>query len=169
MGTEWMGRYRAFVSALVWHGNEYLRMANEKNIDCNGHKISSIEWQIVEYLIDHPNSDNNMAQIAYDLGLSTSTFSKLVSGLVRLGLVEKYQKVGNRKDVIIRASTEGKTFYEENAVKIMYPLFEKSFEMLSSLSDEQLDSVVGSMKALRYIQENPVVKKELRDEDLIPL
>ena len=110
-----------------------------------------------------------MAQIAYDLGLSTSTFSKLVSGLVRLGLVEKYQKVGNRKDVIIRASTEGKAFYEENAVKIMYPLFEKSFEMLSSLSDEQLDSVVGSMKALRYIQENPVVKKELRDEDLIPL
>lgn len=165
-----MGRYRDFVSALTWHGNEYLRIANEKSIPYEDKAISSIEWQIIEYLIEHPDSTSNMAQIAQSLGLSTSTFSKLVAGLVKTGLVEKYQRVGNKKDVIIRSSPEGKRMYEENARKVMYPLFKESFDLLSDLSDEQLNHVAASIHALRYLKEVETHSKDSIDEkDLIRL
>ena len=169
MGTEWMGRYRGFVAALVWHGNEYARTFSEKNIRCGNIFITPIEWQVMEYLIEYPSNNQNMAQIARQLGLSTSTFSKVVSSLTEHGFVEKYMRPDNKKSIILRISESGRKAYEENALIVMKKLFEKSFDILSVFSDEELKRIEDSIMALKYIGISDDNSSEIASEDLILL
>lgn len=171
MGTEWMGRYRGFVSALVWHGNKYARYVNIKTITNDGETlISSAEWQVLEYLTEFPNSNSNMAQIAKKLGISTSSFSKLVSSLVKNELVEKYMRVGNKKDVIIRISPKGRKFYEDIAISVFLPLFKASFDKLSSFTNEQLKLVEESIMSLEYVgDEAENTSMDIADKELVKI
>lgn len=169
MGTEWMGRYRGIVSALVWHGNKYAKIVNVKALSNDGETIiSSAEWQVLEYLSEFPNSNSNMAQIAKKLGISTSSFSKLVSSLVKSGLVEKYMRVGNKKDVIIRISSKGQKFYDNMSISVLLPLFKTFFEKLSSFSDEQLKMIEDSILSLEYVgDESENINTDIADNELV--
>ena len=88
MAIKWMGRYRDFVSAVVKHSNQYNRVANVDSVSFEDKTFSSIEWQILEYVYEHPDDTGNMSVISEALGLATSSFSKSTAKLVRLGLVE---------------------------------------------------------------------------------
>ena len=52
-----------------------------------------------------------MSTVAYRLGISYSTFSKLANSLVEMGLLQKYNISGNRKDIIIQTTEYGREQY----------------------------------------------------------
>ena len=85
MAIKWMGRYRDFVSAVVKHSNQYNRVANVDSVSFEDKTFSSIEWQILEYVYEHPDDTGNMSVISEALGLAASSFSKSTAKLVRLG------------------------------------------------------------------------------------
>ena len=76
MAIKWMGRYRDFVSAVVKHSNQYNRVANVDSVSFEDKTFSSIEWQILEYVYEHPDDTGNMSVISEALGLAASSFSK---------------------------------------------------------------------------------------------
>ena len=147
MAIKWMGRYRDFVSAVVKHSNQYNRVANVDSVSFEDKTFSSIEWQILEYVYEHPDDTGNMSVISEALGLATSSFSKSTAKLVRLGLVEKYMVDGNRKNIILRVSEEGRHCYDyivENQMKPMVRItnthrvrvtLESSVAVMTTLAD----------------------------------
>lgn len=149
MGTEWMGKYRQVVAALVRHGN-VMSQLQWKNIshDADILPMTVNEWQVLEYLLEHPESDSNMAKIADALGDAPSTFSKIVSSLVKQGFVQKYMRVGNRKDIILRISNKGREYYDTASQRNVIPVFTNLFVALEPLNEDQLAIVAKGISTL---------------------
>ena len=159
MAIKWMGRYRDFVSAVVKHSNQYNRVANVDSVSFEDKTFSSIEWQILEYVYEHPDDTGNMSVISEALGLATSSFSKSTAKLVRLGLVEKYMVDGNRKNIILRVSEEGRRCYDYIVENQMKALFLDAFAQLDCLDNKQLAAVVSAISMLGYLPETPMQKQ----------
>ncbi len=149
METAWMGRYRPFVAALVRHTNLSSRVASRRTVGtAKSTHITTSEWQALEYLLEHPNEVENMAYISNQLGIATSTFSRLVRSLVGMGFVEKYQKAGNRKDIVLRITSTGREYYLKTVNEQVGPLFSMCFKELSVLNDEQLSHVTCALERI---------------------
>ena len=73
------------------------------------------------------------------LGMQPSTFSKYIKKLVEKGLVEKYQTVGNRKDIILRLSPLAQEEYEKYSRYAYEVWFKDWFAILDTMSPEQLE------------------------------
>ena len=96
--------------------------------------FSLVDLQIMSAL--YPNKENqyNMVTISNELGIASSTFSKSVSKLTNLGLMEKYRKKNNKKNVIVCLSSKGEKYYTE-----IFQLYENSLNhLISSLDDDPL-------------------------------
>ena len=90
MKLEWMGKHRAAVEAMIRCGNSYSQGVNLRGLMTDKVDISAAELQVMEYILENEERRENMSQVAARLDISQSSFSKLVSELVRLGLLEKY-------------------------------------------------------------------------------
>ena len=124
MDTEWMGRYRGLVASLVRHDNVAIRtQTNKKNIGDNIW-LNDQQWQILEYLIENRDKIFNMNEVSYRLDIPQSTFSKTIKLLCEKGLVEKYQAVNNRKNIIKRhCSDNHKRPHARITVYILYKCY----------------------------------------------
>lgn len=91
-------------------------------LNFNGYEFSLVDIQIMSAL--YPNKENqyNMITISNELGIAPSTFSKSVSKLTKLGLMEKYHKKNNKKNVIVWLSPQGEEFFHEIFCRYETPL-----------------------------------------------
>lgn len=149
MKQNWKGRYGEVVAAIVRFNNIAARNSTLQ-IDYTdyGFSLSAQEWQVLEYLLEHPDSYSPMAHISQDLGIATSTLTKYSSKLAKLGLVEKYKAADNRKNIILRASRLGEQFYEQMVDRFMKANFQGFFQALSSLDDKQLAKLTEGIESL---------------------
>ena len=70
MGTEWMGRYRPLVAALVKHTNVVQRAAGRTVRLSEEVSLSTQEWQVFEYILEHQDDDSCMNHISERLGMT---------------------------------------------------------------------------------------------------
>ncbi len=149
MKQNWKGRYGDIVAAIVRFNNIAARNSTlQLDYPDYGFSLSAQEWQVLEYLLEHPDSFSPMAHISQDLGIATSTLTKYSTKLVKLGLVEKYKAADNRKNIILRASQTGEQFYTQMVDRFMKANFEGLFHALSSLDEEQLAKVTEGIESL---------------------
>lgn len=148
MAYEWMGRYRRLVSAIVVQGNEYSKQQNIKHEISDGLFLSSQEWQILEYIVEHADECNNMIYIADSLGIPQSTFSKTVKLLCELDLTEKFQSTTNKKNIILRPTEYAQRVYEENSKKLGDSMFNSFFEIMKDVDDKDIEKFTLAMEAL---------------------
>ena len=134
---EWMGRYRPLVSALVQHVNTVNKGSAELLIYGDIY-LSPNEWQVLEYIVEHRDDDEHMTGMVQALAIPQSSFSRIVKTLHDLGLISKYQVAGNRKNVILRPSENGKDVYRRMAKDPSRSYFQVFFKELESLSDEDI-------------------------------
>ena len=146
MNTKWMGRYRPLVAALVRHSNLVQRGINTKFEIESGISLSSQEWQVFEYIIEHLNDDAHMNMISDRLGIPQSSFSKMVKLLCGYGLVEKYQMTNNRKNIILRPSELGLSIYEKHATSLSESTFADFFIHLESIGDEEIGQLTNALE-----------------------
>ena len=111
MKLEWMGEYRDIIEKLIRFSNGYSSVLHKKQYLGTDIAISFAQIQVVEYILENESYMQNMSKIAYRLGISYSTFSKLANTLVEMGLLQKFNISGNRKDIIIQATDYGKDQY----------------------------------------------------------
>ena len=148
MNTEWMGRYRPLVAALVRHTNTIQRTMSMKTEVYDGIRLTAQEWQVLEYIIEHLNDDAHMNLISERLGIPQSSFSKMVKVLCGYGLVDKYQMTVNRKNIILRPSDYGLRVYAENSPNVKKSTFVNFFSRLDSFSDEEIERFTKAIEAL---------------------
>ena len=143
---EWIGRYRSVVAAMIRYANVSQRLLTEHHYSSE-HDVTICpqEWQVLEYLLEHPDNTLCMAAIADRLGLVPSTFSKCTQALIGNGLVERFRTPGNRKNVILRSTAKGRQFYHGEVDRFLAATYQPLFDGLSAFTDEQLSAFADTL------------------------
>lgn len=97
MELIWMKKHRRLIGQMIRFANTYTNMYNKASNFGTELEISPIQIQTLEYIIE--NEDSNMTDLANKLGVPRTTFSKNVRTLEKQGLVEKFQRSDNKKDI----------------------------------------------------------------------
>jgi DNA-binding MarR family transcriptional regulator len=87
MKLAWMGEYRDVVEALIRYCNVYAASYKPEAMNYNGISFSFSQIQVLEYLLENEERNENMSAIAKRLGISRSNFTKIVNRLAGKGLL----------------------------------------------------------------------------------
>lgn len=146
MRLEWLGKYGDFVEKLVHYGNAYAQNYNTERSFGVGASFSASEIQTLEYILTNQDKNQNMAEMAYYLGIPASTFSKNVNKMMKKGLVEKYHFSTNRKEIILRVSDFGKDVYEQYSRFAYERLYKDVFSVLDQIPAEYVEKFTQILK-----------------------
>ncbi|MGI6669298.1 MAG: MarR family winged helix-turn-helix transcriptional regulator [Acetivibrionales bacterium] len=149
MSTEWMGRYRELTSSLVMHCNIVSKVSNQKSDIGEGVKLTPLEWQILERVIEWKDEYYSMTDIAKTLGIPQSSFSRFANTLKRYQLIEKYRTTDNKKSVILRPTEKAERLYSNSkkSGSSIIKHFKDFYAQLDSISDEDLNTFVKALKS----------------------
>ena len=164
MQLEWMGRYRELVAALILNENIVNRSMSIRVPMHQGIGLTAQEWQTLEYLLEHESEDDCMNRISERLGIPQSSLSKAVKNLVSFGLVERFRRSSNRKNVILRPTALGRELYLHQIDDMKASGFSAFFETLDGLDDETIAVFTQALTRL-----NSKVDSAVPPEPLIPL
>ena len=145
MQLQWMGEYREVVEKLIHYCNVYASVYKKECLTQCGVSFSFSQIQVLEYLLENEEKNDNMSIVAARLGIALSTFSKLVSALEKKGLLEKYFLEGNKKNIVVRVSDLGRKVYEGYAEEIYNNHFANMFNVLKDIPKEYLPVVAQAL------------------------
>ena len=161
MKLEWLGEYRDIIEKLIRFSNGYSSVLHKKRSWGTDIAVSFAQIQVVEYILENESYMQNMSTIAYRLGISYSTFSKLANSLVEMGLLQKFFISGNRKDIIIQATEYGKDQYLKYAAFMNDFWFRRIAEAGSAIPKEYLPNVALLLDAASTTPNKKVAHKKL--------
>jgi len=84
----------------------------------------------------------NASQLSEKLGVSNGAITQVADKLSEKGLIKKYKKDTNRKEVYFRLTEQGKVAYE-NHKNFHRSLREKITAYLEGLSPKQIEGILG--------------------------
>lgn len=90
MYLEWMGKNRAFVEKFIRYANTYAAVYKKEALYGTDIPISFEQVQVLEYLLENEQLNQNMSMIASRLGITPSNFTRIVNKLSGKNLLEKY-------------------------------------------------------------------------------
>lgn len=136
--TEWMGRYRSLVAALVHHVNCVSKPGPPQFIYEDIY-LTPNEWQVLEYIVEHREDDQHMINMSEALAIPQSSFSKMIHKLCRDGLIERYRSADNKKNIILKPTEFAMKAYEFHTAELYQKMFKPFFDQLECFSDEDLE------------------------------
>lgn len=83
MYLEWMGKNRAFVEKFIRYANTYAAVYKKEALYGTDIPISFEQVQVLEYLLENEQLNQNMSMIASRLGITPSNFTRIVNQAVR--------------------------------------------------------------------------------------
>lgn len=166
MKLEWMGKHRELVEKVIRYGNRYALVYRRPMPITDEVALSSLEVQVLEYLLENEELKLNMAGIARRLGVSGSAFTKCAAKLAGMGLLEKYHRDGNKKDVIVLVSDYGKQVYGAY-VQQYTGWIEVVNQMLEGTPEKYISRFARVMDYVSRM--NTVDRAAEGEQDLIPL
>ena len=167
MRLDWMGEYRELLEKLIRYCNVYAAVYKKEQMTELGIPFTLSEIQVLEYLLENEERNENLSVIALRLGIALSSFSKLVTALEKKGLLEKYYLEGNKKNIVIRVSALGRQLYDSYACHILEHHFSPMFEVLKEIPPEYLERF-GDALANPLQQCCPICEKKEASPALIP-
>ena len=97
------------------------------------------------------------SQVAQKLGVTKGAVTQIADKLVKKGLIEKYKRPDNKKEVYIKLTSDGKIAYDRHRL-FHKQLGDKMIAYLDSLSPAQMQALTG---LLNIIDKNlPDLNKE---------
>lgn len=139
MQLNWMGKYRHFLEQLFRFGNLYAQAYKIEDSYTGDISFSPAQIQIMEYILENEDNNFKMAEIASNLGITPSSFSKNVKKMMEKGLLEKYHANNNKKDVIIHVSPAGRKLYEDYICFAYNRVYKEIFDILDKIPKEYVD------------------------------
>ena len=145
MKMEWMGEYRDVVESLIHYCNIYAGVYKKEFMTYQGVSYSYSQVQVLEYLLENEERQDNMSAIAARLGISRSNFTKIVNRLEAKGLVEKCCMQGSKKELTVTVNAFGKALYEEYSQRILKHHFQPMFRKLGQIPEELYPYLSGAL------------------------
>ena len=142
MKLAWMGEYREIVEALIHYCNIYAAAYKLEKMEYRGVTYSYAQIQVLEYLLENEERNENMSAIAARLGITRSNFSKIASRLVAKGLLKKEYLPGSQKEMKLTVNTLGRELYDAYSRNILRWHFSPMFRELERIdieNDEKTD------------------------------
>ena len=160
--TDWMGRYRELVAAIVQHTNVVSKSNTMRRCFYEGIYMNSNEWQVMEYIIEHRDDDEKMTRMSETLGIPQSSFSKIVKSLVTMGLVERFRNVDNKKDIILKPTALAVKVYEFHAEQSYRETFKPFFDALEGTVAKAITLLSGHITedAEQQPEKKPLIRIE---------
>lgn len=146
--VDWMGRYRNLVAAIVQHTNVITKAGNVSHFMYDGIYMTSNEWQVMEYIVEHRDDDEKMILMSEALGIPQSSFSKIIKRMSALGLVERYRSIDNKKNIILKPTALAMEVYNFHAEQSYNEVFKPFFDALEGISDDDLETVTRAISLL---------------------
>lgn len=122
-------------------GNAYANSYKREYSYNTSFLFSAAQIQVLEYLLENEDENQNMLEIAKRLGISKSAFSKHVKKMVDKGLLEKYHTSENKKSIIIKATATGKEVYQQYVRYAYDKSFKKAFALLDEIPEQYLEKM----------------------------
>ncbi len=116
---------------------------------CDEHTITIHQLTALSYL---KSGSVTMRELAKDLGVSESSATAVTDRLVRQGLVQRLDDPADRRIVRLALSPTGSELFERLAIEGAA----KTAEMLSVLSDSQLEQLVEIIETLERAHPNDI-------------
>ena len=155
MKLAWMGEYRELVEALIHYCNIYASAYKLEKMEYHGIRYSYSQIQVLEYLLENEERQENMSAIAARLGITRSNFSKIVTRLAAKGLVQKSLRPGSQKELLVTVLPRGRALYEDYTKNIQWhfaPMFEQLKDVSPADRDKLRDALFAAMRDSRYVQ-----------------
>lgn len=168
MKLEWMGNYRDVVEAMIGMGNAYYQAYNEKNF-ISEIQMSPAQLQVMEYILENEEQNENMSVIAKRLSISQSAFSKIANQLVKNGFLEKYHAENNRKNIIMKVSDYGKQCYEKYSRGPRTDVWRRIFKKLDTLEAEEVQIFIDCLNEFTHTMQGDTEKSESGEKEEIRL
>lgn len=149
MKLEWMGENREIVRSLMRYANLYAHNQIGRFSSGEGAALSMLEWQTLECILEFEGENYNMATLAEKLGIPASNFSKYVKTLVEKGLVERYKRADNRKEIILLPSEAGRELYRKNSALIARE-WQPAFALLARMTPADRERILEFLEELSH-------------------
>ena len=147
MDVEWMGRYRELVRSLIYYSNATNRSGHKRE-PVNGIALTKHEYQILEYLCEFSSTNRIMTDISRDLGIIQSIVTKATKNLIKYGYVERYRIVGNKKNIVLKATPSGREVYVTYYTRDIQKIFEPFFRTLDEMGDDDITTFQKAVDTL---------------------
>ena len=131
MDLEWMQKHRALVGKMIRFANAYTVMYTRPVQMGTDIEISASQIQTLEYVME--NETMKMSDIAQKLGVTKATFSRNAQHLVEMGLLSRYRRGDNKKEVYLFATDLGKKVYKDYTDYVFDNWYRKMFEMADGI------------------------------------
>lgn len=159
MKLEWMGEYRDVVESLIHYCNIYAAAYRAEKMEYAGIPYSFSQIQVLEYLLENEERQENMSAVSSRLGITRSNFSKIINRLEAKGLVEKAYLPGNRKEMAVSVNSLGRELYDAYSQEILRWHFSPMFESLQQIPPEYRsllrDALNNAMQGSDYLSSHP--------------
>ena len=97
----------------------------------------------------------NVTKVAEHMGMTRGAISKMTKKLLSKGLIEKYTRETNKKEIYFRLTEQGEVLFEEHDKR--HRLWERrDMEFLSRYSKEDVETVYRFMKKFNYYLEQQI-------------
>lgn len=157
MKLTWMGQYRDVVDALIHYCNIYAAAYKTEKMEYKGVRYSYAQIQVLEYVLENEERNENMSAIAARLGITRSNFTKIVNRLINKGLLEKSYLPGSRKELKLRVNDFGRELYEKYSQEILRWHFSPMFRELERISPADYpaihDALYAAMLGSSYLKD----------------
>lgn len=167
MYLEWMGKNRAFVEKFIRYSNTYAAIYKKEQLYGTDIPISFEQVQVLEYLLENEQLNQNMSMIASRLGITPSNFTRIVNKLSGKKLLEKYYVEGNRKNIVIRVTDFGKEQYSSYSKWIYENSFSKLFARIEKVPEEILWEFAQGFEEALWLPEKTSTEGKLIPVDEI--
>ena len=159
-----MEKYRGVVEALIHYCNIYAAAYRTEKMEFLGVTYSYAQIQVLEYLLENEERNENMSSIAARLGITRSNFTKIVNRLVAKGLVEKEHISGTRKDLKLTVNALGRELYDAYSQEILRWHFSPMFHELDHVPDKYYgyirDALYDAMRGSTYVKDIETIKDD---------
>ena len=149
MKLEWMGEYRDVVESLMHYCNVYAGVYKKEFMKLENVAFSFSQVQVLEYLLENEERNENMSTIAARLGITRSNFTKIVKRLEDKGLVEKSANGSSKKELRVTVNERGRRLYSVYSEQILKFHFSPMFEKLAQVPPEYYPAISDFLNATR--------------------
>jgi Transcriptional regulators len=101
------------------------------------------EVHCIEYI--GKNADSNVTKLAESFYMTRSAASKITKKLIKKGLIESYQKPGNKKEIYFRLTEQGKDISKIHE-ELHKEFQERDKNVFNQITDEQFDNMLSFME-----------------------
>lgn len=136
MELVWMQKYRQLVGQMIRFANTYSTVYNKPTSLGADIELSMIQIQTLEYILE--NEDLNMTELANKLGVPRTTFAKNAQILEGYGLIQRYQRSDNKKNIYLFATEHGKKVYEEYTSFVYENWYRNMFKIADKVPEDDI-------------------------------